>query len=152
MQISNLRDVSQFADTIADRGWHAWWTDSGVPLSDYRKHLDPMMTGKGIPFALVAHDGETYLGSALVIESDLEARPQLAPWIAALWVDEAARRKGIAAQLMHHAQNEIAKLGTSTCYLCATLENSPYYSARGFTLIEESVTGLNVFKIATHQK
>jgi hypothetical protein len=85
MQISNLRDVPHFADTIADGGWHAWWTDSGVPIADYRVHLNPMIDdGSHVPFALVAHDGQIYLGSVLVIECDLGARSHLAPWIAAL--------------------------------------------------------------------
>ncbi len=147
MFISPLHRHPHFADTIAHRGWHAWWTDSGVPLVDYRKHLDPMMAQTGIPLALVAHAGETYLGSALLIESDLDARPQYAPWIAALWVDEAHRRKGIAAALMQRARTEAKRLGHDICYLCAQPKVTPYYLARGFTQIETDVAGLNVFSI-----
>jgi hypothetical protein len=79
MQISPLSTHPHFADTIAHRGWHAWWTESGVPLADYRVHLEPMIRGYGVPLALVAHEGGVYLGSVLVIEDDLEARPQYAP-------------------------------------------------------------------------
>lgn len=147
MSISNLRDCPEFADSIADRAWHAWWTDSGVSLATYRDHLDPMIAGNGVPLALVAHDGDAYLGSALLIESDLEDRPQYAPWIAALWVEPAARRNGVAASLILATRQEAAKLGYGVCYLCATPDNSPYYLARGFTLIESDVAGLDVFSI-----
>jgi GNAT superfamily N-acetyltransferase len=147
MQISNLRDVPHFADTIADRGWHAWWTDSGVPLSVYRAGLDPMIAGRRIPFCLVAHHDQIYLGSVLVIENDFEARPKLAPWIAALWVEPAHRNKGIAVGLISAARTALAGLGVMRCYLCATPDNSPYYLARGFTLVEGDITGLNILEI-----
>ncbi|MCM5559111.1 GNAT family N-acetyltransferase [Pleomorphomonas sp. JP5] len=147
MEISNLQRFPQFADVIADRCWHAWWTDSGVSLSQYRAHLDPLIEGGGISFALVAHRDGVYLGSVLVIENDLEARPEYMPWIAALWVEPDHKRRGIAAQLIGMARQEAAARGHQRCYLCATPENSAYYATRGFTQIESGVSGLNVFKI-----
>jgi GNAT superfamily N-acetyltransferase len=147
MQISHLRHVPQFADTIAHRGWNAF--DSGLDLANYRAGLDPMMEADGVPFALVVHHNEVYLGSTLVIGNDLAARPNLTPWIAALWVEPSHRSKGIAAALITEARAALAKTGIMRCYLCATPANSPYYLARGFTLIEDNVTGLNVFDIST---
>jgi len=149
MQISNLRHRPCFADTIAHRGWNAWWTESGVPLEDYRAHLDPMLGQDIIPFALVAYEGETYIGSVLVIDNDLEARPRYSPWIAALWVDPDYRNQGVAAALIKEARQHIATLGYGTCYLCATADKRPYYLKQGFTLLEEDVTGLDVFSIET---
>jgi GNAT superfamily N-acetyltransferase len=148
-QINSLRDHPHFADVIAHRGWHAWWTESGVPLADYRAHLDPMITGQGIPFALVAHQGEIYIGSCLVIESDLEARPHLKPWIAALWVDPDHRRKGIATALMQNARNHIHAFGINKAYLCAEPKVTAYYLARGWQQIEADISGLNVLEIST---
>ncbi len=147
MTISALRDRPEFADTLADRAWHAWWTESGVSLASYRAHLDPMMEGQGIPLALVAHEGRAYLGSVLLIDSDLDARPQLAPWIAALWVEPERRREGIAARLIEAARAEAGRLGHEACYLCATPDKRPYYVARGFKLIEADVDGLDVLVI-----
>ncbi|MEI2301014.1 GNAT family N-acetyltransferase [Ensifer sp. MJa1] len=147
IQISNLKTFPHWADTIADRAWHAWWTESDVSLAQYRAHIDPMIDGNGVPFALVAHSDGIYLGSVFVIENDLDERPQYAPWIAALWVEEEARRQGIAATLIAVARREISALGHDTCYLCASAENSPYYLARGFKQIESDVSGLNLFSI-----
>ncbi len=147
MEISNLRDCPHHADVIADRGWSAWWADSGVSLAQYRAHLEPMIPGDSIPLALVAQDEGVYLGSVLVIESDLEDRPDYAPWIAALWVEPAARRRGVGARLIEAARKEAAKHGRARCYLCASSENTPYYLARGFSQIEHDVSGLNIFCI-----
>jgi GNAT superfamily N-acetyltransferase len=147
MEISNLKSHPRFADTVADRGWHAWWTESGVPLEHYRAHLDPMIRGEGMPFGLIAHEGDVYLGSVLVIENDLDARPQYTPWIAALWVEPEWRRQGIAAKLIAAARTEASRYGQRSCYLCATPEKSRYYLAQGFRQIEDDVSGLSVFVI-----
>jgi GNAT superfamily N-acetyltransferase len=147
--VSNLKHVPHFADIVAKRGWHAWWTESGVPLSDYRAHLEPMMVGEGLPQAFVAHQGDTYLGSALLIESDLDARPLLTPWIAALWVEQVNRGKGIASNLMACARAEAARLGVEKVYLCAAPDVTPYYLARGWVQIEADVRSLNVFEQGT---
>ncbi|WP_320202878.1 GNAT family N-acetyltransferase [Agrobacterium rosae] len=149
MQISNLRQHPAFADIIADRGWHAWWTESGVPLEEYRAHLDPMLETDGIPAALVAHDDDRYIGSVLIIENDLDERPDYAPWIAALWVEPDFRRQGIAAQLIASSREYAAQRGHDTCYLCATAEKRGYYLKQGFTLLEEDVNGLDVFSISS---
>lgn len=149
LQVSNLRHYPAFADTIADRGWHAWWTESGVPLEDYRAHLTPMLEQDRIPSALVAHDEDHYIGSVLLIENDLDERPDYAPWIAALWVEPEFRRKGIAAQLIARSRELAAELGYDTCYLCASPDKRAYYMKQGFTLLEEDVAGLDVFHISS---
>jgi GNAT superfamily N-acetyltransferase len=147
--ISDLRNVAHFADTVASRGWHAWWQDSPVPLSEYRTWVQEAIDGKGVPTCLVVHDGETYQGSVKLIARDMDARPNYTPWIAALWVDESFRRQGNAQNLITAARKKLHSLGIEKAYLCATETNSPYYRARGFTQIETDVDGLNVFVIAS---
>ncbi|HVY16515.1 MAG TPA: GNAT family N-acetyltransferase, partial [Rhodopila sp.] len=147
MQISNLRSVADFASTIADRCWHEWWKDSAISLSQYRSGIRKMTAERGIPMALVAHREEQYLGSVLLIDNDLDIRPQYSPWIAALWVEPGSRRQGIAGKLIQAARTEAKSLGHQVCYLCATETNSPYYMTRGFRLIELDVVGLNIFVI-----
>jgi predicted N-acetyltransferase YhbS len=147
--ISNLAHVPHFADSVADRGWNAWWTESEFSLRKYRAGLEPMLRGENIPLAFVAHRGQTYLGSVLLIENDLEQRPNLSPWIAALWVDVEHRGQGIAESLMASARTAAASLGIDKIYLCAEVQVARYYLARGWQLIETDVGGLNVFEIAT---
>ncbi|MFK0383442.1 GNAT family N-acetyltransferase [Agrobacterium sp. NPDC090273] len=149
MRISNLRDHPHFVDTVAHRGWNAWWTDSGLPVEHYRAHLEPMLASDGIPFALVAHDNGDYAGSVLVIENDHDDRPQYAPWIAALWVEPQFRRQGIAARLLLESRLEAEKRGHASCYLCATSDKAPYYLKQGFSLIEPNVSDLDIFMIGS---
>lgn len=147
MVISDLRNAARFAATIANRGWHEWWTDTEMPLSEYQSGIEQMAAGSGIPMAFVAHDGERYVGSVLLIGSDLDIRPQYSPWIAALWVEPEFRRRGVAEELIHAARSEAERQGHHACYLCAAESNSPYYRARGFRLVESAVDGLDVFII-----
>ena len=149
MQISNLRHQPSFSDTISDRVWNAWWMKSGVSPDDFRAGFKPMLEEDGIPFALVAHQGAIYAGSVLVVDNDLDERPQYGPWIAALWVDTDYRRQGVAAALIACARQQAAGLGYRTCYLCATAEKRRYYLKQGFTVLEEDVSGLDVFYIRT---
>jgi hypothetical protein len=66
--ISDLRQRPQFFDAVADRIWQAWWGADGYPLDHISGRLRENMKATPIPFALVAPDGEAFLGTASVIE------------------------------------------------------------------------------------
>jgi GNAT superfamily N-acetyltransferase len=147
VDISNLRNEPHFAATIADRGWNAWGSSLNVTLAEYLAGVEEMTRGDGVPYAFVAHSGLQYIGSVLLIENDLESRPAYAPWIAALWVEPAFRRQGVAVELLETARSESLRLGHANCYLCAKPSKTPYYLARGFRLIERDVGDVNILKI-----
>ena len=137
--ISDLRHWPKFFDTVADRIWQAWWQPNGYPLDTISTRLRENMEATPIPFALVAHDGEKFLGTSSVIASDLEERPQFSPWIAAVWVEEAARRRGIGAALVNRAAQDCFALGVSRAYLCARPRMTGFYEALGWTVVERKV-------------
>ena len=137
--ISDLRQWPTFFDTVADRIWQAWWQPNGYPLDYISTRLRENMEATPIPFALVAHDGEKFLGTSSVIASDLEERPQLSPWIAAVWVEEDARRRGIGAALVNRAAQDCFALGVSRAYLCARPRMTGFYEALGWTVVERKV-------------
>ena len=137
--ISDLRQWPKFFDRIADRIWQAWWQPNGYPLDYISTRLRENMEATPIPFALVAHDGERFLGTSSVIASDLEERPQLSPWIAAVWVEEDARRRGIGAALVNRAAQDCFALGVSRAYLCARPRMTGFYEALGWTVVERKI-------------
>jgi len=137
--ISDLRQCPKFFDTVADRIWQAWWQPNGYPLDYISTRLRENMEATPIPFALVAHDGEKFLGTSSVIASDLEERPQLTPWVAAVWVEEDARRRGIGAALVNRAAQDCFALGVSRAYLCARPRMTGFYEALGWTVVERNV-------------
>jgi hypothetical protein len=84
--ISDLRQRPEFFDSVADRIWQAWWEPNGYPLAYIETRLKENLQDTPIPLALVAHDGKSLLGTASLIASDLDERPELTPWVAAVWV------------------------------------------------------------------
>ena len=146
--ISNLRDCRQFQQIVANRIWNAWWKSDGHSAEEITDAIAKIVDATDFPFALVAHRNEEYLGHILGIVSDLDNRPDLTPWIAALWVDPLHRRNGVATRLLLSAEQQFSKLGRSTIYLCATEEKCGYYLARRWELIgrEADIPALDFFE------
>ena len=137
--IADLRECPQYFDIVADRIWQAWWKPHGHPLDDIRGRLRENMTPSPIPLALVAHQGGQFLGTASVIASDLAERPQLTPWIAAVWVEPQARHRGLGAALVDRATQACFDLGVARAYRCARPERHSFYERLGWTGIESDV-------------
>jgi GNAT superfamily N-acetyltransferase len=91
--------------------------------------------------------GSAFLGTASVIASDLDERPELTPWVAAVWVEESARNHGIGAALVDAAARACVALGFTRAYLCARPRMTGFYERLGWTLVERRVGPhqLNVF-------
>ena len=76
-----------------------------------------------IPLALVAHHGSSFLGTASVIASDLDERPELTPWVAALWVEESREARASAQRWSTPQHTPAFTLGFRRAYLCAQAAN-----------------------------
>ena len=137
--ISDLRQQPEFFDSVADRIWQAWWQPNGYPLDTIRRRLAENMQDRPIPLALVAHDGGIFLGTASVIASDLDERPDLTPWVAAVWVEECARGTGIGAALVERAMQSCFALGFPRAYLCARPRMTRFYERLGWTVLERKI-------------
>jgi GNAT superfamily N-acetyltransferase len=137
--ISDLRQRPEFFDTVADRIWEASWKANGYPLDYISTRLCENMSDSDIPFALVAHAGARFLGTSSVIEQDLEERPQLKPWVAAVWVEPEARRHGIGAALVERAAQDCFALGVGRAYLCARPHLLAFYTGLGWSAVETDV-------------
>ena len=146
-EIADLRQCPEFFEIVADRIWRAWWQPRGYRLDHLRDRLRENMEPAPIPLALIAHQDGQFLGTASVIASDLAERPQYTPWVAAVWVEPVARRRGIAAALVDHAAHCCFALGLDRAYLCARPERAGFYQRLGWTMLERDVGAgaLNVF-------
>jgi GNAT superfamily N-acetyltransferase len=88
--------------------------------------------------AVVAHDGNGYLGSAFLIHSDMEERPQYSPWVAAVWVEESARRRGVGRALIAEAATIAASFDYRAAYICCRPELESFYCGAGWTIVEQA--------------
>jgi GNAT superfamily N-acetyltransferase len=137
--ISDLRQKPEFFDTVADRIWRAWWEPRGVPLTYISGRLRENLTAGLMPRAFVAHVGDIFAGTASVIASDLDERPQYTPWVAAVWTEPQLRSRQIGRRLVAHAAQYAFDAGLPRIYLAARPLRRSYYEGLGWTPIEEDV-------------
>ena len=71
------------------------------------------------------------VGSASLLEHDLDSRPDLGPWLASLYVAPAHRHQGLGAALAERVVEEAARLGVPTLYLF-TFDRAGYYARLGW--------------------
>ena len=140
--ISNLTDRPEFFDDVADRIWRAWWQPHGVPLAYITERLKENVAGKAMPRAFVAHEGATFAGTASVIASDLDERPQYTPWVAAVWVEPSFRSRRIGRVLIAHAASHALSTGVPRVYLTARPARRSLYEGLGWKVVEEAVGDL----------
>lgn len=147
--ISNLKRRPGFSATIGERVWKAWWEWKGTPLSQIASLVEDNLSAGSLPFALVAHRGDTFLGTASVVVSDCEERPLLSPWVAAVWVEPEARGAGIGRAIVLEAAKTTFALGFDCVYLCSRPERLAFYTNMGWQVLEEDVDGegLVVFRM-----
>jgi GNAT superfamily N-acetyltransferase len=145
--ISDLRQRPEFFDIVADRIWRASWKEIGYPLEYITGRLHENLNAEPLPIALIAHNGAEFLGTASVIASDLEERPQLTPWVAAVWVEPHARSRGVGGALVERAARDCFALGMVRAYLCARPALTGFYERLGWIAVERDVgqRGLTVF-------
>lgn len=147
-EIHDLRHRLHHADGVATRIWKAFWEPYGAPYEQIRTGLDGLLKATtSIPFAMVAEIDGRLCGNTLVIENDEDARPALTPWIAAVWVDEDMRGRGIAAAFLEEGIRRCAELGIPTVYLSARPRMHDFYSTRGWIQLESNVGkhALNIY-------
>ena len=146
--VVDLRERPDFAPVVADRVWRAWWKPKGYALAFVESLVRQNLNSEAIPFALVAHDEGNFLGTASVIASDLDARPQYTPWVAAVWVNPAHRLNGVGAALVRAGAEMAQELGFDPAYLCALPPKHEFYERLGWRLVEAGVTeaGLAIFR------
>ena len=139
MEIVDLKTAPHYFDVIADRIWNAWWKPSGAELADVEAALTDVVSSDVFPFTLVCAEGEVFVGTVTCIATDIEARPELGPCVAALWVEPDRRGRGVADRLVDAALLRLHAAGYEHAYLAARRPLRDYYSGRGWVLAEQGV-------------
>ncbi len=133
-----LSEVPEWIPVLAD--WHhrEWgWLNPGKTFDDRVRKLEKSAVEGRIPCTVVASIGDTPLGSASLVERDMDTRPHLGPWLASVYVAPAHRGKGAGSALVEAATAEARKLGVGTLYLF-TPNRSAFYRRLGWSARENT--------------
>jgi predicted N-acetyltransferase YhbS len=140
VRIEQLANRIELLPVVAGWLYYEWWQDvedaSLGTLTDLlRAHLVPDQ----IPMTLVALLGEQPVGTATLLAHDVgtEQWPQLSPWMAAVYVAPAYRRRGIGARLVNETVASARAMGTDVLYLLTT-EREDFYALLGWQVLDRA--------------
>lgn len=106
----------------------------GVPEAAYQESMEQCLAGPGpVPQWYAVTEGGAILGGLGVIENDFHDRPDLAPNVCAVYVDEPYRGQGIAGELLRRVCEDMAGLGVDTLYLVT--DHTAFYERYGWEFL-----------------
>ena len=97
MNILPLHAAPQFTQRVIDWIWNAF--GEGMPRAFFQSIVEHSLTPGELPLTFIAVEDDQLLGTVGLWRCDLISRQDLYPWLAALYVDEAARGNGLAGKL-----------------------------------------------------
>lgn len=137
MTIINLSQEPYHIPTLAK--WHqAEWSDlnPGQTLEHRIERMQAYLSDKFVPSTFIyKHEGRL-AGSAAIIESDMDTRPELTPWLASVYVAPEFRRQGIGSKLVEHVMRQAKAAGIAKLYLF-TPDQADFYKKLGWTAMGE---------------
>ena len=122
----------------------AFWTRSGQGLEVVIDLLRQADDPDRIPLSLLALDGVP-AGTVNLIACDSKARPDLTPWLAALYVEPGHRGKGIGAALVRRLTAEAARIGCREMFLETDIPG--FYERLGATRYQPLAEGGWIMRI-----
>jgi GNAT superfamily N-acetyltransferase len=90
-----------------------------------------------IPESFVAMAGDRPVGMASLIEDDMKTRPDLSPWLAAVYVLPEFRNRGVGSRLVQAVMAEASTLGVERLYLF-TPDQEAFYRRLGWRTLERT--------------
>lgn len=134
-EVHLLVDRPEAIDALSgayEREWPAWYGRAGnSAIAD----LMARCRRNGLPLGLVAIEGGIAVGACALVTTAGPIETDELPWLGALWVDPAQRRRGIATRLIERAVVEAARQGYAKLQ-ATTHEAAPLFHALGWRLRE----------------
>ncbi|UJD95930.1 GNAT family N-acetyltransferase [Lelliottia amnigena] len=115
MTILPLYAVAHHAEQVTEWLWQAF--GDGLPREFLASIVTHSQQPDALPITFVAVEGELLLGTVGLWRCDLITRQDLYPWLAALYVDESARGRGLAGKLQEYVIAYAARAGYSELHL-----------------------------------
>jgi N-acetylglutamate synthase-like GNAT family acetyltransferase len=141
MKIIDLKFEPHHIPVLA--GWHhgEWsYLNPNWSFEQREKDMRLHLTDDLVPSTFVALEDQL-LGSAAIIEHDMDTRPDLSPWLASVFVAPEYRCKGVGSKLVMHVMKKAKEAGIPVLYLF-TPDKERFYQKLGWqTISNETYRG-----------
>lgn len=135
MNILPLYSVPHHAERVVDWLWQEF--GDGLPREFLASVIQHSQTPDALPMTFVALDGEQLLGTVGLWRCDLITRQDLFPWLAALYVDESYRGRGLSERLQQTVIDCCLQRGDRHLYLYSACAD--YYERFGWRYIGDAL-------------
>jgi predicted N-acetyltransferase YhbS len=139
-RIEQLAERPDLLPVVATWIYQEWWTavdgaSVGTLTDLLRAHLVPDQ----MPLTLVASLGTLPVGTATLLAHDVgtEQRPELSPWLAAVYVVPEYRHRGIGSALVNAIVAKATALGAEALYL-QTVGSEKLYAGLGWAVLHRA--------------
>lgn len=135
MEIIDLRQAPQHIPTIARWHFDEWgYLNPGKTLEYRIERMQRYLADTPIPSMLIAVQGPEILGTAALVESDMDSHPELAPWLASVYIRADQRGRGLGKQLVQALMDFAGQQGLPQLYLF-TPDQDAFYAKLGWQYI-----------------
>lgn len=136
MKIQPLYEVPHHARQVTDWLWQAFG-GVAMPREFFASIVEHSQTPGALPLTFVLTDGGRLLATVGLWRCDLMSRQDLFPWLAALYVDEAARGQGLAGMLQEYVKTWARREGHAQLHLYSACLG--FYERYGWQHIGEGI-------------
>lgn len=137
MYIINLREAPQHIPTIARWHFDEWGYLNPNKTLEYRiERMQRYLSDAPIPSMLIAVENDQVLGTAALVEADMDSHPELTPWLASVYIREDQRGRGLGKKLVKALMDFAGQQGLPRLYLF-TPDQAPFYTNLGWQLLAE---------------
>jgi len=144
VSVRELPNHGRVVRTLARWLFGEWGDLSRRPFHAYVRKVRESLRGDPLPFTVVAFAGRRPVGCASCWEQDMHIRLGLSPWLAAVYVDPAYRRRGIGSRLCREVEARARMLEYEKLHLF-TPDREEFYQRMGWKTVERVVyRGQNV--------
>jgi len=144
MQIVDLKNEPKHIPQLAKWHHHEWSSlNPGRTLEQRIEYMQSYLSDGLVPSTFIAKD-TILMGSAAIIVSDMETKPELTPWLASVFVRPDCRNRGVGSLLVQHVMQQAHMAGIGQLYLF-TPDRASFYRRLGWhRLSEEQYCGHQV--------
>jgi N-acetylglutamate synthase-like GNAT family acetyltransferase len=105
------------------------------------ERMQRFLKGAAMPAMYICVEGKHLVGTAALVESDMDSHPELSPWLASVYVNPDYRKRGLGSALVKHVVSQARNHGFSPLYLF-TPDQARFYQNLGWQFMaQESYRG-----------